>query len=99
MEIIKKLVDEKFDYLITERRKFMCEILNCEAGCHARTQKYKPRFDFRAEFSKKEDGSFYEPHKQNNKRKNISNYRIHKTSIQLYNKCGNEVISYIGIIP
>ncbi|WP_053390824.1 hypothetical protein [Spiroplasma kunkelii] len=58
-----------------------------------------PSSYFCDEFSKKEDGSFYEPHKQNNKKKNISNYGIHKTSIKPYKKCGNEVISYIINTP
>ncbi|MBH8622515.1 hypothetical protein [Spiroplasma sp. hyd1] len=72
----------------------------CESGCHDRSRNFAKDFDFIKEFStNSETKEIYKPYKQKDKNKNISNYRIHKSSMQKYNNCGQKIISYIVKTP
>lgn len=57
--------------------------------------KYPKNFNFREKFSKKEDGTYYKPWRNSNVYSNISNYVIHKSSIEPYRTVKNKVISYL----
>ncbi|RUP78113.1 hypothetical protein D6D54_01180 [Spiroplasma poulsonii] len=71
----------------------------CESGCHNLSRNFAKDFDFIKEFStNSETKEIYKPYKQKDKNKNISNYRIHKSSMQKYNNCGQKIISYIRLL-
>ncbi|WP_419334087.1 hypothetical protein [Spiroplasma endosymbiont of Sarcophaga variegata] len=72
----------------------------CESGWYDRSRNFAKDFDFIKEFStNSETKEIYKPYKQKDKNKNISNYRIHKSSMQKYNNCGQKIISYIVKTP
>ncbi len=78
----------------------MEKIKICETGCHNRIKNFNRDFDCIKKFSTNlETGEIYKPYKQKNKKKNISNYRIHKSSVQKYNNCGQKIISYVIKTP
>lgn len=56
---------------------------------------YPKNFNFRAEFSSKSDGTTYIPWRNTNENSNISNYVVHKSSIQAYNVKNKKPVSYI----
>ncbi len=45
---------------------------------------YPKDFNFRMKFSKKDDGTTYKPWRNRNEKSNLSNYIIHKSSIEKY---------------